>query len=95
MHTQRYEQKVKERFEMLDDPNTQYWFDRGVEAYGKLYDTLGEAKADELYEAWISPEDTCKDACLIMERLWSGIANDDPAAFTRMDRNEQSHPGIS
>lgn len=67
MHTEANAQALRERAALLTDPNSNYWFDRGVDAYGRLVELMGETRADEWYDAFISDEDTCQEAAELME----------------------------
>ena len=96
MHSQAYHNRINQRY---FDPDSEAWHKRAEFMGASLDEKLGTVGADawEEHEFPTGAPNWKALAVAMSEKLveLNAIANADPAAFTRMDRSEQTHPGVN
>jgi len=88
MHSQAYHDQLRLRDAIYADPNNDYWFDRGIENFGKLTEIMGEAETDKWFDAQPKPTNWRQISAMCTEKIQAlELARD------RIDRQSQAHPG--
>ena len=69
MHSQAYHDQLRLRDAIYADPNNDYWFDRGIENFGKLTEIMGEAETDKWFDAQPKPTNWRQISAICTEKI--------------------------
>ena len=87
MHSIKYANRVKNRYLVLDDPE----LEKATDAWVTLTEKLGDDEADRWFDENITDTDAWPEITQKIGTKLDELAKQ--AAFSRIDRSEQMHPG--
>jgi len=88
MHSLRTAQQMKLRDAIFADDNNDYWFDRGMENFGKLTKIMGEAETNKWFDAQPKPTNWRQISAMCTEKIQAlelAQAKATEAALYRLD----------